>query len=55
MEEIELCEKDGTGKIKINGKEINNLTSYAIKRGTDMVDVTITISIPTSNFKTKEF
>lgn len=52
--EIELLEKNGKAFLKIDNVKINGLTDYEIKRGTNMVDVNITISVPTENFKTIE-
>ena len=54
FDRVELQEKDGKGKIKINDTEIKSTSSYSLKRGTDMIDVTITISIPVQNFKNKK-
>ena len=51
---VELREKDGKGKIRINGTDIKSTTDYSLKRGTDMIDVTLTISVPVQNFKTIE-
>lgn len=52
FEKIELCEKNGIGKIKIEDDEIKGLTKYEIKRDIDVVDLTLSISIPNKNFKT---
>lgn len=49
---IELEEKDGKGKIKIDNTEIKNVLDYAIKRDTDKVILTINISVPPKNLKT---
>lgn len=54
FDEVELFEKEGKGSLKINNVKIKSLTDYNIKRDTDMVDVTMTISVPTQNFKTVE-
>lgn len=54
FEEIELYEKNGISKLKINGNKINSLTGYCLKRSTDMVDLTFSISVPISNLKTIE-
>lgn len=54
FDKVELREKDGKGKIRINGTDIKNTTDYSLKRGTDMIDVTLTISVPVQNFKTIE-
>lgn len=51
---IELCEKDGIVELRINGKKIKGLTEYGFKRSTDMIDLTFSISVPASNFKTIE-
>lgn len=49
---IELAEKDGKGKIKIDGVNIKGITGYEIKRDTDIVEVKITINVPSKNLKT---
>ncbi len=49
---IELSEKDGKGKIKIDGTDIKSITGYEIKRDTDIVEVKITINVPSKNLKT---
>lgn len=51
---IELKEKDGKGRIKINNTDINSVINYSLKRNTDTVDVTLTISVPIKKFKTIE-
>lgn len=52
FEKIELYEKDGKGKLRIDGKTIKSVTGYNIRRGTDTVNVTFNMSVPISNFKT---
>lgn len=54
FDKIELREKDGKGKIRINDTDIKSTINYSLKRGTDMIDVTLTISVPVQNFKTIE-
>lgn len=54
FEKIELCERDEINELRMNGKKIKGLTSYNLKRGTDMIELTIDISVPISNFKTAE-
>lgn len=54
FDEVVLFEKEGKGSLKINNVKIKSLTGYNIKRDTDMIDVTMTISVPTQNFKTVE-
>ena len=54
FDEVELLEKNGKGSLKINNVKIKSLTSYNIERGTDTIDVTVTISVPTQNFRTVE-
>ncbi len=54
FDKVELREKDGKGKIRINDTDIKSTTDYSLKRGTDMIDVTLTISVPVQNFKTIE-
>lgn len=49
---IELAEKDGKGKIKIDGVNIKGITGYEIKRDTDIAKIRITINVPLKNFKT---
>lgn len=52
--EIEFSEKDGIGTIKLDDKQITNISKYNISRdaNTDMIDVTITISVSSNKFKT---
>lgn len=54
FDKIELREKDGKGKIRINNIDIKSTTNYNLKRSTDMIDITLTISVPIQNFKTIE-
>lgn len=54
FEQIELYEKDGIGKMLVNGRKVKGMTGYNLKRSTDMIDITINISVPVSNFKTIE-
>lgn len=49
---IELTEKDGKGKIKIDEIEIKGIEEYEIKRDTDIAKIRITINVPLENFKT---
>lgn len=49
---IELTERNGIGKIKIDNTEIKGMSTYAIKRDTDIVTLAVCISVPTKNFKT---
>lgn len=49
---IELSEKEGIGKIKIDGTELKAISDYKVKRDTDIVELTITISVPPKNFNT---
>ena len=48
---IELKEENGIGEIKIDGIKIKRVTSYNVKRDTNKVDITLTMCIPTQNFK----
>lgn len=52
MNVIELTEKNGKGKIKIDGVDINGMTKYEIKRDTNIAEITITINVPPENLKT---
>lgn len=54
FDKVELQEKDGKGKIRINDTDIKSTINYSLKRDTDMIDVTLTISVPVQNFKTIE-
>lgn len=54
FDKVELLEKDGKGKIRINDTDIKSTINYSLKRDTDMIDVTLTISVPVQNFKTIE-
>lgn len=54
FDKVELFEKDGKGKIRINDTDIKSAIDYSLKRDTDMIDVTLTISVPVQNFKTIE-
>lgn len=51
---VELQEKDGKGKIRIDDTEIKGISNYSFKRDTDMIDMTLTMSVPAKNFKTIE-
>lgn len=51
---VELQEKDGKGKIRIDDTEIKGISNYNFKRDTDMIDMTLTMSVPAKNFKTIE-
>lgn len=50
--QIELTEDGGIGEISIDGTKIKGVTKYEIKRDTDIVNLTVNISVPTRNFKT---
>lgn len=50
--QIQLEEQNGKGKITIDNLELKGLTKYQIKRDTDIVELTISISVPTKNFTT---
>ena len=50
--QIQLEEQNGKGKITIDNLELKGLTKYEIKRDTDIVQVTLCISVPIKNFKT---
>lgn len=54
FEKIELYEKSGIGELRMNNKKIKGLTGYKIARSTDMINLTVNISVPISNFKTVE-
>lgn len=54
FDKVELFEKEGKGKIRINDTDIKSTINYSLKRDTDMIDVTLTISVPVQNFKTIE-
>ena len=49
---IELTEKDGKGKIKIDEIEIKGLEEYEIKRDTNIAKIRITINVPSKYLKT---
>ena len=49
---IELSESNGTGYIKIDEIELKGINKYEIKRDTDMVELIVSISVPTKNFNT---
>ena len=49
---IELYERNGIGEIRLNHNKIEGLTGYSYKRGTDIIDITLNISVPAENFKT---
>lgn len=49
---IELEEKEGIGKIKIDGIYLKGLMEYKIKRDTDIVNLTVSMSVPVKNFNT---
>lgn len=52
--QIEFYEKNGKVKIIIDGNRIKGITRYEIKRDTDIVELTLNISVPMVNFKTIE-
>ena len=52
FEQIEIFEGDGKSEVRLNNKKIRGLMGYSIKRGTDIVDITLNISVPVTNFKT---
>lgn len=54
FDKVELQEKDGKGKIRLNDTDIKRTTNYSLKRDTDMIELTLTISVPVKNFKTIE-
>ena len=49
---IEIEENEGIAKIKIDGTPIKALSSYVVQRGTDLVNLTINISVPPRNLRT---
>ena len=49
---IELQEIDGIGKIKIDETELKGVSEYNIKRDTDIVTLTVSISVPSKSFMT---
>ena len=51
--EIELLENEDYAEMKIDGIKIKKLSSYAIKRDTDIVEISLKISVPAKNFITK--
>lgn len=50
---IELEEDGEKGIIKIDDTQLKAVSNYRIKRDADIVELTITISTPVKNFKTK--
>jgi len=49
---IEIKENDGIGEIRIDNIKIKAISNYEIKRGTDIVTLTVSISVPPKKFKT---
>lgn len=49
---IELTEEKGKGEIKIDKTLLKGVSNYVIKRNTDIVELSITISVPPKNFIT---
>lgn len=49
---IELAENKGKGEIKIDETKLKAISNYKIKRDTDIVELTVSISVPSKNFKT---
>lgn len=49
---IEIKEKDGIGEIRIDNTKLKAVSNYEIRRGTDNVILTVSISVPPKNFKT---
>ena len=52
FEQIEIFENGEKSEVRLNNKKIKGLMGYSIKRGTDIVDVILNISVPITNFKT---
>ena len=49
---IEIIEAGGEGKIFIDNVDVRGISRYVIDRGTNMVDLTINMCVPVTNFKT---
>jgi hypothetical protein len=49
---VEIEENNGKGTIKIDNTEIKCISNYELKRDTDMVKLTICISVPPKNLRT---
>lgn len=49
---VEIQENAGKGKIIIDKTKIKGLSSYEIKRGTGLIELTIRMSVPPENLKT---
>lgn len=49
---VEIEEKGSIAKIKIDEVELKAISNYQIKRDTDIVELTISISVPPKNFNT---
>ena len=54
FEKIEMCEKNNTGELRMNGKKIKGITGYILNWGTVFFELTISIFVPISNFRTVE-
>lgn len=52
VSKIELIETENKAEIKIDGMLIKGIKNYEIKRNTDIVELTLTISAPVENFTT---
>ena len=49
---IEIKEDGKKGIIRIDGMQLKNTSNYKIKRDANIVELTVTISTPSKNFKT---
>lgn len=47
---IDIKECNGTAKIEIDNTELKGVSNYKLNRGTDMIELTVTISVPPQNF-----
>ena len=49
---IEIIESKGIGEIRLGGNKIKGLTDYELKRGTDIAELKVNISVPIEYLKT---
>ena len=47
---IDIKECNGIAKIGIDKTELKGVSNYKLNRGTEMIELTVTISVPPQNF-----
>jgi len=46
---IDIKESKGIARIEIDDTELRGVSNYKLNRGTDMIELTVTISVPPQN------